>query len=157
MSRANLVLLLGVKTSLEYKWMRGNVRPEANPDRNSENLNIQAMSVKMRMMEVNMKSMQDTARDLILLQCSSAGMTRELERAPSSCMWSGSETSAAESGGVAAGRRRKWSWVSSQYLAIPELGKIIHLGFAHQTFDSFHCPRINGLLVRVSGFNYSKH
>ena len=89
----------------------GKVRPEANPDKNSESRNIQEISVKMTRIEVTMKSRQHTDRDLILLQCSSSGSTRVLERAPNICMCSGSDTMEALVM-VWAGPRRKFSVVS---------------------------------------------
>ena len=90
--------------------IRGRVSPEANPDKNSESLNIHEMSVKMTRMEVTMKRRQQTDRDLILLQWSSQGSTRVLERAPNSCMCRGSETR--EALALVSETRRKLSWVS---------------------------------------------
>ena len=91
--------------------IRGRVRPEANPDKNSDSRNIHEMSVKMTRMEVTMNRRQQTDRDLILLQCSSSGSTSVLERAPNICMCSGSDTMEALEI-VWAGPRRKFSVVS---------------------------------------------
>ena len=90
----------------------GRVSPEANPDKNSVSRNIHEISVKMTRIEVTMNSKQHTDRDLILLQRSSSGSTRVLERAPSSCMCRGSDNMEADMGALGEGTRRKLSWVS---------------------------------------------